>query len=196
MEHKKIKNKTIYANSNQKTYNRTKQIVLTGMFSAILIVLSQTSIPMPSGVPITLQTFAVALTGAVLGWKFGVASTLIYILLGMVGLPVFANFKYGLQALAGPTGGFIYGFLLMVILCGVGGEKKNLIQRLVYGIFGLIGCHGLGINHFAFVSDMSFWESALLVSIPYLIKDVILVIMALLIGDKIKKFMLRENGRF
>ena len=60
-------------------------IVLTGMFAAVLAALSQVQIPMPSGVPVTLQTFAVALTGYVLGWKYGLASTAIYTLLGAIG---------------------------------------------------------------------------------------------------------------
>lgn len=189
MEHIQKKNKNLMDNNKaiNKTRNITLNIVMTGMFSALLIVLSQLSIPTPTGVPITLQTFAVALTGVILGWKLGFLSTFIYILLGAVGLPVFANFKAGLQAIAGPTGGFLYGFLLMVILCGIGGTRKNMIQGIVIGIIGLLGCHVLGINHFAFLSNISFWKSALLVSIPYLIKDVISIILGFVIGIKVKK---------
>lgn len=189
MEHIQKKNKNLTDNNKaiNKTRNITLNIVMTGMFSALLIVLSQLSIPTPTGVPITLQTFAVALTGVILGWKLGFLSTFIYILLGAVGLPVFANFKAGLQAIAGPTGGFIYGFLLMVILCGIGGTRKNMVQGIVIGIIGLLGCHLLGINHFAFLSNISFWKSALLVSIPYLIKDVVSIAIGFVIGIKVKK---------
>lgn len=189
MEHIQKKNKNLTDNNKaiNKTRNITLNIVMTGMFSALLIVLSQLSIPTPTGVPITLQTFAVALTGVILGWKLGFLSTFIYILLGAVGLPVFANFKAGLQAIAGPTGGFIYGFLLMVILCGIGGTRKNMVQGIVIGIIGLLGCHLLGINHFAFLSNISFWKSALLVSIPYLIKDVASIAIGFVIGIKVKK---------
>ena len=81
----------------------TKTIVMIGMFAAVLAVLSQISIPMPSGVPVTLQTFAVALTGFILGWKYGAISVGIYILLGTVGVPVFSNFSGGLGALFGKT---------------------------------------------------------------------------------------------
>lgn len=189
MEHIQKKNKNLTDNNKaiNKTRNITLNIFMTGMFSALLIVLSQLSIPTPTGVPITLQTFAVALTGVILGWKLGFLSTFIYILLGAVGLPVFANFKAGLQAIAGPTGGFIYGFLLMVILCGIGGTRKNMVQGIVIGIIGLLGCHLLGINHFAFLSNISFWKSALLVSIPYLIKDVVSIAIGFVIGIKVKK---------
>lgn len=184
---KKNKNLSEHKKTKNKTRNITLNMVMTGMFSALLIVLSQLSIPTPTGVPITLQTFAVALTGIILGWKFGFLSTLIYILLGAVGLPVFSNFNAGLQAIVGPTGGFIYGFLLMVILCGRGGLRKNIIHGIIIGIIGLLGCHILGINHYAFLSNISFWKSALLVSIPYLIKDVVSIILAFVVGIKVKK---------
>lgn len=193
MEHIEKKNKKFTTNdknnnkTNNKTRNMTLNLVMTGMFSALLIVLSQLSIPTPTGVPITLQTFAVAITGVIIGWKFGFLSTLIYILLGAVGLPVFANFNAGLQAIAGPTGGFIYGFLLMVILCGIGGSRKKIIQGIVIGIIGLLGCHVLGINHYAFLSNISFWKSALLVSIPYLLKDVVSIVLAFVVGVKVKR---------
>ena len=71
-----------------------KNIVLAGMFAAFLAVMSQVSLPMPTGVPITVQVFAVALVGVILGWKRGVLAVLVYILIGAVGVPVFANFKF------------------------------------------------------------------------------------------------------
>ena len=84
-----------------------KNIVLAGMFAAFLAVMSQVSLPMPTGVPITVQVFAVALVGVILGWKRGVLAVLVYILIGAVGVPVFANFKGGLSILTGLTGGYI-----------------------------------------------------------------------------------------
>ena len=84
-----------------------KNIVLAGMFAAFLAVMSQVSLPMPTGVPITVQVFAVALVGVILGWKRGVLAVLVYILIGAVGVPVFANFKGGLSVLTGLTGGYI-----------------------------------------------------------------------------------------
>lgn len=189
MEHIEKKNRSLKHNNKSGYRNRnvTLNLVMTGMFSALLIVLSQLSIPTPTGVPITLQTFAVAITGVILGWKFGLVSTLIYILLGVAGLPVFANFKAGLQAIVGPTGGFIYGFILIVTLCGIGSKRKNILLGILIGIIGLLGCHVLGINHYAFLSNISFWKSALLVSIPYFIKDVVSIVLAFVIGIQVKK---------
>lgn len=95
------------------------------MFAAVLAVMSQIAIPMPSGVPMTLQTFAVALAGAVLGWKLGALSALVYLLLGAAGVPVFSGMSGGLGVLLGKTGGFIFGFIFMALLCGLGAAQKN-----------------------------------------------------------------------
>ena len=93
--------------------NREKitNIVMVGVFAAVLAVLSQISFPLPSGIPVTLQTFAVALCGYALGCKRGTLAVLVYIVLGAVGLPVFANFSGGFGSLVGLAGGYIYGFL-------------------------------------------------------------------------------------
>ena len=128
----------------KRTKITTKEIVSVGMFAAVLAVLSQISIPMPSGVPITMQTFAVALTGVVLAWKLGTASMIVYILLGAVGVPVFAGFSGGAQVLVNYTGGFIWGFIVMTLLCGVGVQMKNKAGGLFVGLAGLVVCHRFG----------------------------------------------------
>ena len=103
----------------------TKTIVTVGMFTAVLAVLSILQIPMPTGVPITLQTFAMALCGYVLGWQSGVAATLLYIVLGTVGVPIFAGMSAGPGVLFGYTGGFIFGFIFLTLLCGISVRRKN-----------------------------------------------------------------------
>ncbi len=88
----------------------TRELVIGGMFAALLAVISQLSIPMPSGVPITIQILGVALVGSVLGWRLGLFATITYILIGAVGLPVFANFSGGFSKLVGVTGGYIWSW--------------------------------------------------------------------------------------
>ncbi len=170
-----------------------KNIARTAMFTAVLAILSQVSIPMPSGVPITLQTFAVALCGVVLAWKYATASTAVYILLGAVGIPVFAGFSGGIQVLVNYTGGFIWGFLFMAALCGVGSLMKNRILGVTVGMAGLAVCHLLGVLQFMAVMKMGFAESFLIVSAPYLIKDVISVILAFVVGRQIRLRLIRAG---
>lgn len=177
----------------QKKRISTKSMIMVGMFTAVLAVLSQIAIPMPSGVPVTLQTFAVALTGTVLGWKLGAAAALIYLLLGAVGVPVFSQMSGELGILLGKTGGFIFGFIFMALLCGLGAAQKKKALTGVFGAAGLLVCHILGVLQFMFLTQMPFWESALLVSVPYLLKDAISVILAFVLGEILRRALNAAN---
>lgn len=171
----------------------TKTIVTIGMFTAVLAVLSILTIPMPSGVPVTLQTFAMALCGYVLGWKKGTSSTLVYILLGTVGVPVFAGMTGGPSWLVGYTGGFIWGFIFLTMLCGVGMKQKNIVLKVALGIAGLAICHILGVIQFAVVASTSLPASFVTVSVPYIVKDVISVVGAYLVAIPIRKALFAGN---
>lgn len=177
----------------QKTGITTKEVVSIGMFAAVLAVLSQIAIPMPSGVPITLQTFAVALTGVVLSWKLGTASMLVYILLGAIGVPVFSELSGGFRVLVSYTGGFIWGFIVMTLLCGAGILLKNKVLGVTFGFAGLVICHLFGVVQFMLVMNMGFMESFLLASAPYLIKDALSVILAFVIGAQIRARLLKAG---
>ncbi len=165
----------------------TKTIVMVGMFTAVLSVLSILTIPMPTGVPVTLQTFAVALCGCVLGWKRGLCSTVIYLLLGTVGVPVFAGMTGGPSWLASYSGGFLWGFLFLSALCGVGMLCKNIAVRLLLGLSGLAICHLLGVIQFSMVSSSSIPVSFVAVSVPYILKDVLSVVGAFLVALPVRK---------
>lgn len=179
--------------SNKSKGLTTQQIVYIGMFTALLAVLAQVSIPMPSGVPITLQTFAVALTGVVLSWQLGLASMGIYILLGAIGVPVFAGFSGGVQVLVSYTGGFIWGFIGLIIFSGIAANKKSKILGIALALIGLFICHVLGVLQFSFVMGMGIKESIFMASLPYVIKDVISVILAYVIGKQIRNRLKRAS---
>lgn len=136
----------------------TKTIVTVGMFTAVLAVLSILQIPMPTGVPITLQTFAMALCGYVLGWQSGVAATLLYIVLGTVGVPIFAGMSAGPGVLFGYTGGFIFGFIFLTLLCGISVRRKNPAVKIILGVIGLLICHLLGAVHVCSFGAYYYWS--------------------------------------
>ena len=167
----------------------TKNLALTGMFTAIIAVLSQISIPLPGGVPVTLQTFAISLCGYVLGWKLGLFSISAYIILGAVGIPVFASFKSGFGVLFGMTGGFIWGFIFMTLLCGLSKKFNNKFIGIALGLTGLIICHVLGVLQFSFVSGNSIKHSIYVASIPFIVKDSISIVatyfMSLILNKKL-----------
>lgn len=184
---------------NEKTMNfdnlkSVSTLIIMGMCTAIIAVLSQISIPLPSGVPVTLQTFAIALTGYLLGWKGGTISTLVYVLLGTIGVPVFANFTGGVSCLFGKTGGFIFGFIFMAFLCGLGMNFKKRLRVIILITFSCLGlgiCHLIGIIQFSVLTHISLGKSALLVSVPYIIKDIISVICAYFLSSTIRKAIIR-----
>ena len=155
---------------------KTVDLVLIALFAAIIAVLSQISIPTPFGVPISLQTFAVALCGYFLGAKKGTAALLVWIAIGAVGVPVFTGFKGGLAVLVGVTGGFIYGFIPLVLLCGI--ELKVKWLRIVLGAAGIIACHLCGAVQYALLMGIDFPQSVLTVSVPFLIKDIASIVLA------------------
>ena len=157
------------------------------ILTAVVAVLSQISIPMPSGVPITLQTLAVALCGFVLGPKLGALAVGLYILLGGVGVPVFAQFSGGFDKLVGMTGGFIWGFLPFAFLCGLAMRRKKIVVAGALALAGLAACHLLGVLQFAAVTGTGIGQSFLLVSAPYLVKDVASVVAAWLLALPINR---------
>ncbi len=152
------------------------EIAMTGMFTAVLAVLSILQIPMPSGVPITLQTFAVALCGYVLGARKGLLSVALYLLIGFMGLPVFTGMTSGIGKLFGFTGGFLYGFLFLVFFCGAGIRIQKKRTAVLLGIAGLLICHILGALHYSFIAGSGFLQAFFMVSLPYLPKDILSVI--------------------
>ena len=176
-----------------KNREKTIQIVLVGVFAAVLAVLSQISIPLPSGIPVTLQTFAVALCGYALGWKRGLLATAVYVALGLVGLPVlFRLFRR--RRLGARYGRRLYlGLSADAALCGAGLKAKHRPAALLFGALGLAACHLFGTVQFAVVSGMGPLESFLVASAPYLVKDAVSVAAAYGIAAALQH-ALRKNG--
>lgn len=161
-----------------RTAERTKQLVYVALFAALTAILSQISIPLPSGVPLTLQTFAVAAAGFFLGGKKGTAATAVWIALGACGVPVFASFTGGAYKLVSLTGGFIWGFLLLAALCGMAAEAQGRGRAVLLAAAGLALCHMIGVGQYALVTGNPLGASALAVSVPYIAKDILSVLLA------------------
>ena len=175
-----------------------KNMTYCGIFAALIIVLTMISIPMPTGIPITLQTFAVALCGFFLGSRLGALSVAVYLALGAIGLPVFSGFAGGIGKIAGVTGGFMWGFVIMVLLCGIMNNrslkgKGKAAASIVFGVLGLICCHILGVIQFSLVSGNGLIEAAMIASVPYLVKDVISVAAAFGVSVLLKTALKKAN---
>lgn len=174
------------------THTKIISIVQIALLAAVTSVLAQISIPMPTQVPLTLQTFAVALSAYCGGLKKGVAAIAVYLALGAVGMPVFSGMKGGVGVLLSYTGGFLWGFLLFALLCGIG-CKMGKVPAILLGIAGLALCHLCGVLQYAAVAKVPFLQSFLLVSAPYLVKDVLSVAVGYLAALAIRR-ALKQAG--
>lgn len=112
----------------------TYAMAVTALMTAVTCILAPLSIPI-GPVPISLTNFAIYLSLYLLDWKKGTISYILYLLLGLVGLPVFSGFTGGIGKLAGPTGGYIIGFIPMAIIAGIVIDKFS--QRWIQ-ILGMI----------------------------------------------------------
>lgn len=175
-----------------------RTICMIALLTAVTSVLSIMQIPTPWGVPFTLQTAAMALSGYVLGAKYGTISTVLYILLGTIGVPVFAGMSAGPGVLFGATGGYIFGFILLTFLCGIGRShmKKGaagIVWLVVFSALGLAACHILGIIQLKFVAKMTWSNAALVGSVPYLAKDIASMIGAYIVAIAIRQALKSTN---
>ncbi|MBR6382119.1 MAG: biotin transporter BioY [Lachnospiraceae bacterium] len=182
--------------------SRTRDIILVGVFAALIAVCSWISIPGP--VPFTLQTFAVFLAVALLGGKRGILCVLVYLLLGLIGVPVFAGFGAGPGKLLGLTGGYLLGFLpcagVMWAMEGVvnGKAAKNRIVRALLlalsMLAGLLVCYAFGTAWFVQVYAKT--KGAITVAgalsmcvFPFLPFDLLKIALAVVLTDRLRRFL-------
>ena len=171
---------------NQKI--RTKQMVLIALMTAVTCVLGPLSIPLPfSPVPISLTNFAIFLAIFILGMKSGTISFIIYLLLGAVGVPVFSSFRGGLQVLAGPTGGYLIGFIFLALIMGFALDHfdRKLVPTIIGMIIGMVVCYAFGTVWLAKLLSLSFKEGLMMGVIPYLPGDAAKIIIAAIVGPKL-----------
>ncbi len=169
---------------NRKIYS----MVFTALFGAIITIISiiPTGIYI-LGVPATLQTFAVAMTAYVLGGRNGTKAVLIYILLGLIGLPVFSGFRGGSGALLSITGGFIVGFIPLSIILGCAGRFKSGIKVVIVSFMGLLVCYAIGIMWFVAASKTNVITALPVIALPYLPKDILSVLVAYMVAGRLKR---------
>ena len=171
--------------------NRIKKILYIALFAALISVFSLIAIPFP--IPLTLQIFGIFLALMLLGGASGAASVTLYVALGVIGLPVFAGFGSGFGYILGASGGFIIAFppaslIFLSLEAAFGkGERKGL----VYSFIAMIFIYLSGALWFSYVySGGSGFIAALTVCvIPYIIPDVIKILLAFYLSKRIKKII-------
>lgn len=164
-----------------------KEITLTGMCAALMAIFSQLSIPLPfTSVPVTLQILGLVILSVIVGGKIATLSMIIFVLLGVIGIPVFANFSGGFGVIVGPTGGYIIGFIIMAFFIGYTSYKENKPLLIIASYIGLIIDYTIGTLQLKATTGLNLQASLAAGVYPFIIKDFIIVAVAILIGLQIK----------
>lgn len=173
---------------------RTIDMIYVGLSAALIALGAWIAIPV-GDIPITLQTLMICLISGLFGMKRGTLSVLIYIVLGAVGVPVFSNFKAGLGVLAGPTGGYIVGFIFTALIVGIVSDKmKGQLWAVALAmVLGIAVCYAFGTAWF-YVYMQS--KKAVTLSyilglcvVPYIVPDLVKTAVACVLVNRLKKFV-------
>lgn len=166
---------------------RTITITMCALFTALTAVCSQIQIPLPQ-IPINLALFAVGMAGALLGAGYGALSMIVYVLLGAVGVPVFAGFKGGFAAVTGPTGGYIVGYIACAWLVGfiIKHTNDKIYMMVIAMVAGYAVCYILGTAWYMTISGNSLKVALTYCVFPFLPGDAVKIILATLISNRVR----------
>lgn len=166
----------------------TYQMAVTALMAAVMCVLGPLSVPI-GAVPISLTNLVICFTVWLLGPKFGTLSVAVYLVLGAVGLPVFSGYGAGLAKLAGPTGGYLIGFLPMALIGGLFIEKSKG-QPVISGlglVLGIAVSYALGTAWFVFQMGCELGYALAVCVYPFIVFDLIKVVISVVIGSLLRK---------
>lgn len=178
--------------------NTTRPIFIV-LFAAVISAGCFISIPLPGGVPITLQNVLVIIAALTLGGIDGFLATLLFLAAGLIGLPVFSGGRGGIAVIMGPTGGFLLGYAAGALVAGIIAGRPNMAQtmrrqmlRLAAGaVLGLAVILAVGTVRFMCMTGRSLVESLFVCVVPFLPGDAIKVVLGVIVSAKLRGTALR-----
>ena len=164
------------------------------LMAAVLCVVGPFTIPI-GPVPVSLAPLVILLSVYILGTKNGTLSLLIYLLIGAVGVPVFSGFTGGLGKLAGPTGGYFIGYILMALIAGwfIHRFYDKVVIQFLGMVLGLAVLYAFGTAWLAFSAGMSFGAALAAGVLPFIIFDLIKIIIAIALGRTVRNRLVRSG---
>lgn len=162
------------------------EMCITAFFATLTAVLTQIAIPI-GPVPITLGTFSVFLAGALLGAKLGAVSQAIYVLLGIVGVPVFTSFRAGVGVLLGPTGGYLWGYILAAGLIGFIVKRfgNNIYVLALAMLAGYCAYTFTGTCWYVYSMETGVAEALMVCVVPFIPGDVLKIVLAVILARRL-----------
>ena len=170
------------------------QMAVIAFMSALMCILGLMSIPI-GAVPISFTNFVIYLAVYLLGPKLGTISYCIYLLIGLTGLPVFSAYSGGLAKLAGPTGGYLAGFIFMAIISGIFIQKSHgKVWISVLGmVIGTLIAYLFGTIWFVIEADCTFWYALTVCVFPFLIGDAVKILLSAKIGPLLRGILSKAH---
>ena len=172
---------------------RMHHMISAALFAGIMAILSQFTFPI-GAVPITLQSFVCALAGGVLGRKWGAISIGLWLLLGVLGIPILTMGKAGIGIFLSPVGGYYLGFVLMAWISGFRlAERGHFLRQISSAIVGLAACYLLGTAWFmayfqyGLGKEMPLWTALTMTVFPFVAFDLIKVVLGVVCGTRIRQ---------
>ena len=175
---------------------RLRELTYTALASALIAVSALITVPTPSSVAITLQTFGVYFALFFLGGKLGTLAVALYIAIGAVGLPVFSGFSGGVGRLLDATGGYIFGFLVCALVYWLITFAFGERLRIAAAAISLLSLYATGSLWYLFVYlgfDGGFFSVLLTCAVPFILPDVIKITLALVVSNRLARVM--KNAR-
>jgi len=172
---------------------KLRWMVLASLMAALTAVGAYIHVPI-GPVPIVLSTLFVLLSGLLLGSRWGLASMALYLFVGAIGMPVFSGGRGGFAHFLGPTGGYLFGYLLASLLTGMISERShgNFFWEIIAVIIGSLAIYGLGVPWLKTVTQMS-WPKAVIVGmVPFLIGDAVKASIALILARAVRPVLNRQ----
>ena len=172
----------------------TYQMAVTALMAAVMCVLGPLTVPI-GAVPISLANFVICLTAWLLGPKFGTLSVAVYLCIGLIGVPVCSGYGAGLAKLAGPTGGYLVGYLLLALIGGLFIEKSNG-NPVVSGIGLVLGdaaCYVLGTAWFVFQMQCELGYALSVCVYPFIALDLAKIVVSCVVGALLRKRLVQAG---
>lgn len=166
----------------------SKTLTYTALLSAILCIVSPLTIPI-GAVPISFTTLIIFITASIVDYKISTLATIVYILIGVVGLPVFSNFQGGISVLFNGTGGFILGYTLCAFITSFL-VKKSKGRKSVYLLAMIISTlilYIIGTAWFVIITKVDIKSAIIVCVLPFILFDAIKIIIATLIFVPLRK---------
>ncbi|MBR0455208.1 MAG: biotin transporter BioY [Firmicutes bacterium] len=178
----------------RKTTSKAYSMTSIALMAAVICVVGPFTLPI-GPVPITLAPLAILLSVYILGTKKGTIALLIYLLIGAVGVPVFSGFTGGIGKLAGPTGGYLVGYIIFALIAGwfIHRFYNKVVIQFLGMVLALAVLYAFGTAWLAYSAGMTFGAALAVGVLPFIVFDLIKIVITIVLGRAVRSRLLRSG---